>query len=281
MVWSEKSLTDGYGPGGLLVQPRAWLLGLEARKQLELRQHELETEAASITAAVRHWVFGVLFLLAGGGTLGSVVIPIRARRFRRREILRVRERIAGDLHDEVGSNLGGIQLLSDLALHKKSPIVELKTIQRVAAETVTAVRDIVWLLHARTAQRVCLADHLKETGGILLEAHEWSFEGDDERLNDVSDDQLRNLMLFYREALHNLVRHAQAKSVAIRLGVSNENLNLAITDDGCGIPEEVLNRPPTLRALKQRAERLHGSLDVCSSPGSGTTVTLSFPLQQR
>ncbi|RKX47762.1 MAG: hypothetical protein DRP64_00190 [Verrucomicrobia bacterium] len=280
LVWSENSLTDGYGPGGLLVQPRAWLLGLKARMLLEVQQYELESKTASITATVRHWVFGALILLAGGGTLGSVVLPMRARLLRRREVLRVRERIAGDLHDEVGSNLGSIQILSSLAQHQMPPCDELETIQRVAAETVAAVRDIVWFLRARTTQRICLADHLKEMGGILLESLEWSLNGDDEgHTIDISDDLLRNLMLFYREALHNIIQHAQAKSVAIRLDVTKETLSLAITDDGCGIPEETLNRPPTLRALKYRAERLHGRLDVCSSPDSGTTVMLSFPLQ--
>jgi len=280
LVWSEESLTDGHGPDGLLVQPRAWLLGFKARRLLEVQQYELDSKAAAITAAVRHWVFGALILLAGGGTLGSVVLPIRARLLRRREILRVRERIAGDLHDEVGSNLGSIQILSSLAQHQMPPCDELKDIQRVAAETVAAVRDIVWFLRARTTQRICLADHLKEMGGILLESLEWSLAGDDQgHTIDISDDLLRNLMLFYREALHNIIQHAQAKSVSIRLDVTKETLSLAITDDGCGISEEILSRSPTLRALKYRAERLRGRLDVCSSPGLGTTVTLSFPLQ--
>lgn len=278
LMWSEQALTDGLGPMGALAPTKAWLMGLGTRLQLETQAGKLHAELAAIAASVRHWVLGVLMVLGGCGIFLSVLFPIRFRSLRRREILRIRERIAGDLHDEVGSNLGCIQILSDLARQQIPESSELKTIRRVAAETVTAVRDIVWLLRSRTSDRIFIVQHLQETGGILLESMDWSFEADEDLAHcEVSDEQARNLLLFYREALHNLIRHAGARTVAIRLSRMEDQLALTISDDGCGIPPDRLNAPSALHALKHRAVKLDGWLEVKTNPGEGTILTLRFP----
>ncbi len=275
LMWSEQALTDGLGPMGALAPTKAWLMGLGTRLRLETQAEQLHAEMAAIAASVRHWVFGVLMVLGGCGIFLSVLFPIRFRSLRRREILRIRERIAGDLHDEVGSNLGGIQLFSDLARQQLPESTELAAVQELAAETVAAVRDIVWLLRPNEENRICLAEHLKETGAILLDALEWTFEVDDAlRYYAVADERARDLMLFFREALHNLLRHSQARTVAIRLSRQDGMLTLCISDDGCGMSPEVLERPSTLQALRHRAKRLCGRLEVVSKTGEGTTVTL-------
>lgn len=278
LFWSEDCLTDGFGPQGRLVNPVDWLLGLDKRLQMEKKKQALLAEAKSIVDTIRRSVFGIMLVLGGGGLFFSVILPVRYRLLRKRDVSRVRERIAGDLHDEVGSNLGCVQVLSDLVQQQSPTSRELKTIRRIAAETVTAVRDIVWLLRARADERVCIADHLKESGGILLESLEWTFEADASFAHyDVSDEKARNLMLFYREALHNVIRHAAARNVAIRMERIDSRVVLSISDDGCGIPPERLESPSMLHALKQRAKQLHGVLDVVSEPGKGTAVTLTFP----
>ena len=277
LVWSEASLTDGYGPQGMLVRPEEWFRGLNQRVKLETRKQALSVEAAAITASVRYGVFGLLAVLGGCGLVFSLIFPLRSRQLRKRDILRMRESIAGDLHDEVGSNLGGIQLFADLALRKLPESSELTSVKDLAAETVAAVRDIVWLLRPRASQRVGLVEHLKETSSILLGALEWTFQVDPELKNyDVSSDRAHNFMLFFREALHNL-RHANAQTVAIGLTREEHTIKLSIRDDGSGMAPETLQKPSVLRALRQRAERMQGKLDVWSNVGEGTRVTLTIP----
>jgi signal transduction histidine kinase len=280
--WNAASLSDGFGPDGLLVSRRAWLEKLDQRLKLEQRRYSLEREAAAIVDRWRRTGLWAFALLAGAGALVLIALPIRYRMREKRELARVRERIAGDLHDEVGSNLGSIQMFADLAESHAGPSKELKRIQRIAAETVSAVRDIVWLLRPQGDHRIGTAEHLRETGSIMLEALDWEFHANEAAWQtELSDEANRHLFLYYREALHNVLRHAGAGRVEIRADEEAGKFRLTIGDDGCGIPPEKLDRPSTLRALRQRVEALGADFKVDSGPGKGTRLELAIPLDRK
>jgi signal transduction histidine kinase len=216
------------------------------------------------------------------GAIAIIAVPVRYRIRANLELLKVRERIAGDLHDEVGSNLGSIQMLADLAEGRSGPSRELKRIQRIAAETVSAVRDIVWLLRPGGDHRIATVEHLRETTSIMLESPRWNFTANEEAWKiELPEETNRDLFLFFREALHNILRHAGAQQVDIRAEVSGRTFRLAIHDDGCGIPQEKLPHPATLSALRQRAKALGGTLTADSPPGAGTRLDLTIPLARR
>ncbi|MEI6536082.1 MAG: ATP-binding protein, partial [Verrucomicrobiaceae bacterium] len=71
---------------------------------------------------------------------------------------------------------------------------------------------------------------------------------------------------------------AKCRSIMIRTSLQNQIFTLEVSDDGCGISEEQLASPFCLRALKERAKRLGGTLQATSTPGQGTTITLAFPI---
>jgi len=213
---------------------------------------------------------------------GSLFDHRRYRLHANRELLKVRERIAGDLHDEVGSNLGSIQMFADLAEGRSGPSDELKRIQRIAAETVSAVRDIVWLLRPEGDHRIATVEHLRETSSIMLETLEWKFSADEEAWQvELPEEATRHLFLFFREALHNIIRHAKATQVEIRVEKTAGQFRLTISDDGVGIDPQKLERPATLRALRQRTEALGADLQVSSSPETGTRLALTVTLERR
>jgi len=278
--WRAASLTDRFGPEGRIVPERDWLMAFEKRRILERKRHELLGEAARIERAWRNGAMWGLIGLIGIGLGLLVWLPIRYRVRERRELERVRERIAGDLHDEVGSNLGSIQMFADLAEGRSGPSDELKRIQRIAAETVSAVRDIVWLLRPHGAHRIGTAEHLRETASIMLEPLQWQFLADEEAWQvELNDEASRNLFLYYREALHNLLRHSKAKQATIHVSVDTGSFLLRISDDGMGIPEAKLERASTLRALRQRAEALAANFTVDTSESAGTKLNLSVPIE--
>jgi signal transduction histidine kinase len=277
--WSAVSLSDGFGPDGRLVPQREWLGLLARRLALETRRYELQREAARIVAGWRRAGVAVFALLAGAGALVLVILPLRYRAREKRELGKVRERIAGDLHDEVGSNLGSIQMFADLAEGRAGPSDELKRIQRIAAETVSAVRDIVWLLRPGGDHRIGTVEHLRETSSIMLEPIKWDFTANEEAWQgELSDEQNRHLFLFFREALHNILRHASASEVAIRAEQDERSFRLVIEDNGCGISEKRMARKSTLRALRQRVEALEAEMEVRTAEGEGTRLALVIPL---
>ncbi|RYZ15359.1 MAG: hypothetical protein EOO70_07010, partial [Myxococcaceae bacterium] len=280
--WIASSLSDGFGPDGKLVSQRQWLLELDKRLGLEKRQYALQRESDAILSGWRRGVLWGVTALAACGAFVLVYFPIRYRVRAKRELIRVRERIAGDLHDEVGSNLGSIQMLADLAeghAGATGPTRELKRIQRIAAETVSAVRDIVWLLRPQGDHRIGTVEHLRETSSIMLEPLEWEFTANEVAWQcEMSDESNRHLFLFFREALHNLLRHAGAKKATIRVECDPSCFHLTVADDGCGIPPEKMERPSTLRALRQRVEALGAEFKVVTKPGEGTRLELGIPL---
>ncbi len=277
--WSNAALSDGFGPDGRLVTTREWLGALDRRLQLETRCHELRDEAEGVVASWRSaGRTGVAVLVVAGAFL-IIALPIRYRLHANHELLKVRERIAGDLHDEVGSNLGSIQMFADLAEGRTGPSDELKRIQRIAGETVSAVRDIVWLLRPQGDHRIGTVEHLRETTSIMLETIQWTFTASEEAWQlELHEDANRHLFLFFREALHNIMRHAQATTVVIRSEVSDHQFVLTLSDDGVGIHPDRLARPATLHALHQRAAALGALLEIHSEADAGTRLVLSVPL---
>ena len=280
--WTSAALSDGFGPDGRLVSNREWLTQLDLRLEIETRRHELRNEAASLIAGWRRAGLTFFALLGLAGGFAIIAVPIRYRIHANRELLKVRERIAGDLHDEVGSNLGSIQMFADLAESRSGPSEELKRIQRIAAETVSAVRDIVWLLRPGGDHRIATVEHLRETASIMLESLKWKFTANEAAWPmELPEESNRDLFLFFREALHNILRHAGASHVEIHAEASDSLFRLRIQDDGCGIPPEKIGRPATLRALRQRTEALGGELIVQNNPGTGTCLELIVTLTRR
>jgi signal transduction histidine kinase len=280
--WSGAALSDGFGPDGRLVSTREWMSRLDERLRLETRRHDLLAESERVIAGWRSAALIFFALLGLAGAFLLIVLPIRFRIHANRELVKVRERIAGDLHDEVGSNLGSIQMIADLAEGRSGPSAELKRIQRIAAETVSAVRDIVWLLRPEGEHRIATVEHLRETSSIMLETLEWKFSANEEAWKvELPEEETRHLFLYFREALHNIMRHAKAAKVGIRVERDDGVFRLVIEDDGVGIAAERMERPATLRALRQRAEALGAELRVDSRTGKGTSLELVVPLNRK
>lgn len=280
--WTLAALSDGCGPDGLLVSVREWLGLLDQRLRLETRRHVLEAEAKNLLSDWRRTRLSGLTILGLIGAILIIVLPIRYRIHAKRELTKVRERIAGDLHDEVGSNLGSIQMFADLAEGRSNPSAELKRIQRIAAETVSAVRDIVWLLRPQGDHRIGTVEHLRETSSIMLEALQWNFSANEKAWEfELPDEATRHLFLYFREALHNISRHAKSSKVDIRVETRADRFQLVIADDGVGIDPERLMRKATLRALRQRVQALDANLQVDTAPGEGTRLTLTIPLDSK
>jgi ligand-binding sensor domain-containing protein/signal transduction histidine kinase len=197
-----------------------------------------------------------------------------------RRLARVRLRIARDLHDEVGSNLGTIALLSEvLSKNHHNGAEEISELRRVATQTIDSLRDIVWFLDPAADNMAELALRMKETARTMLRGTTFTFVSSGEADAPKPSLELRrNLFPIFKEILHNISRHAHASRVAIALETTPRHLLLRVKDDGVGFDDQLVRPGNGLKNLRRRAADLNGNLQLESAPGQGTQVVVSAPI---
>jgi signal transduction histidine kinase/ligand-binding sensor domain-containing protein len=221
----------------------------------------------------------VWFKLAMGGLIvAGLLTAHRLRTGRLRALERLRHRIARDLHDDVGANLGSISLLTEVMEQHPQP-GDLARIRRTANETVDTLRDLVWIINPAHEHLSDLVARLRQIAAIMLENLSYRFEDDKLPASlKLSLELRRNLPPVFKEALHNILKHAHARQVNIRLACQDGKLLLEIQDDGVGFDSAVATPGNGLKNFRNRAAEMSARLTVQSRPGRGTTVRLIAPI---
>ncbi|HEU4628610.1 MAG TPA: two-component regulator propeller domain-containing protein [Gemmatimonadaceae bacterium] len=229
------------------------------------------------------WQTWWLRALAAAVLVALLAAAYRTRVARLLELERLRLRIASDLHDDVGSNLSSIALLSEMLQgHDRLDDLEQRQLQRInvaAEETIGALRDIIWLVDPKHDGLADLVVRMRTVAGDLMNGTAWAFEV----AAPVSPRPLgmafmRSVLLIYKEALHNVARHARARHVTIAIADECGRFVLRIEDDGVGFDERAVRAGQGLASMRRRAAQIHGRLDLASVPRRGTRVTLSAPM---
>jgi signal transduction histidine kinase len=276
------TLTDGFASMRQIIGVESWLSQLNERWRLEgeatalaplcaqmAQESELNATWGSAVA------LGLTFLI-------PVVIVERRRLISKNQLDQLRRRIASDLHDDIGSNLGSISLIArtakkDLIRHQgpEGVLEDLGEVESIARESSLAMRDIVWLLERRQDSIGDLVQRMRETAGRLLREIDYTIDCDSAKVSSkLTLDAKRHLFLFYKEAVHNVLKHSRAKHVKIRLSDEGERLMLEIRDDGIGLPVSGEARKGAVHKLEERARILDGQLFVESEPGMGMLLRL-------
>lgn len=219
--------------------------------------------------------FGLL--AAVGLTLAGLY---RLRQARRREIERLRLRIASDLHDDVGSSLWSITLLSRmLARHgelRPEDRQDVDEIHRIAVQTSNSIRDIIWLINPALDSLQDLWLRMKDAAGTMLRGIDCRFQCEGVDLaQKLSPDFRQNLFFLLKEALTNVAKHAQATEVEVRLEDHSGRWRFTIHDNGVGFDPAAPATGNGLRNLRERAAKMSAALEIQSRPGQGTTLTLT------
>jgi signal transduction histidine kinase len=222
-----------------------------------------------------------------GVVVGLTLLVFAGHRYRVARLLeseRVRTRIASDLHDDIGSSLSEIAILSEVARttagddpRVAAPLGRIATLSR---ESVDAMGDIVWAIDPHRDTPTHLAQRMRRLASDVLSARgiELRFEISDASQPRLGADVRREVFLIFKEALHNITRHAQATRVDIVLSIAQHRLELVVEDDGCGFDAARGRDGHGLRNMVRRAQGLGGTLTVTSGDGAGVRVALSVPL---
>lgn len=203
-----------------------------------------------------------------------------------RAVASERARIARDLHDDLGTALTGMALELDVAgrdAQKFPALVErLGRASQHTRHLAERMREVVWMVNPRCDNLRSLADFLEDQAALLLRAAGLKVRLDFplEIPELPMDANVRHqLALSVREAFTNLIRHAHASEANIRLALTAGVLSVHIRDNGRGFePQPHLEKEHGLINMNVRMAAIGGSFQCVSSPGNGTTVTLSVPL---
>lgn len=199
---------------------------------------------------------------------------------------RQRALIAMDLHDEIGSGLGSIGILSGVAASESVKDEQRRELARnivdTAAELGNALTDIVWSLRPDSATIEGLAYRLTQRASRLFPDGSPVFKTEfpeDFTGADLSLAARHNLLLIASEALHNAARHAGAHRVVLGISQAGRSWRLWISDDGRGMGNNGHSAEGPglgLISMRRRAEQIGAEISWSSYNGSGTTVTVVF-----
>jgi ligand-binding sensor domain-containing protein/two-component sensor histidine kinase len=233
------------------------------------------------------WWFPVLVITLVAITAGSV---IRGRFRRLLEIERIRSRIARDLHDDIGSGLTRMAVISDVARaqYSQGNVEEIREqvdtalnkISEFSRELHDTMSDVVWSIDPKHFNIESLVHRLRAFAFELCELKNitLSFKFEDSIIQlQVQPDTLRTLLLIFKEAITNIVRHAHARTVAVELMAEDKHIILTITDDGCGFIPGRTSMGNGLRNMTRRAAHEGGSVLIESAEGRGTTIKTRIP----
>ncbi len=256
-----------------------------------------EGHGMQLVVVPRFWERAAFQIAAGlallAGVAGTVWVWERSRSRRRLERLELqrtvdaeRQRIARDIHDDLGSGLTEIILLSDSLDETIQPTpADQKMVGEISARARSLTRamdEVVWAINPRNDTLEGFLTYLgKFTQDYLARAEvrcRWNVPAEVPDL-PLSAEMRHNLYLACKEALHNVVRHAHASEVSVRFDWTERGFTLAIEDDGQGFAaDRTPGRGNGLPNMRQRLKDLHGLCRVESTPDRGTRVVFSLPV---
>ncbi|HRN78958.1 MAG TPA: two-component regulator propeller domain-containing protein [Ferruginibacter sp.] len=194
---------------------------------------------------------------------------------------RLRSKIARDLHDEMGSVLTSINILSKVAMTKTNDIQTMESyldkIKSHSSDMMENMSDIVWAINPSNDSIDKLLSRMKEFAAELLEpagikANFITTEITDTTLLNL--EERKDLYLIFKEALHNAVKYSRATQIDIELLVSEQEIILRVTDNGVGFRMNPSFSGNGLRNMQTRADEISATLRIVPANGKGTMVEL-------
>ena len=247
-------------------------------KQVELvllnKERAIQALELNKQKLLRNYLFLVLILF-------SILSFFIYKNYSTRQKLKLqtlRNKIASDLHDDVGSTLSSISILSQLVHQQsKEAIPMLDTIGESSRKMLDAMADIVWTINPENDNFEKIILRMRSFAYEMLGAKKIDFEfiadehvGNTKLLMEVR----KNLYLVFKEAVNNMVKYSNAEKAFFSIKGDKQSLSMLIQDNGKGFDLDQANEGNGLKNMKKRAQEIGAKLLIDSFPGKGTTVQL-------
>lgn len=198
---------------------------------------------------------------------------------------RLRTKIARDLHDEMGSTLTSINIISKVAMEEKQEPEKLKQyfqkIKDHSGRMMESMSDMVWAINPVNDSFDNVLLRMKEFTAEMLEPARIQFAFTEEGSLDMVPlnlEQRKDIYMIFKEAVNNIVKYSEATAVSIAFNNMKEQLHMTITDNGKGFDHATVTPGNGLRNMASRAEEMGATLHIEAIPGSGTAIALILPL---
>lgn len=190
----------------------------------------------------------------------------------------LRNKIASDLHDEVGSTLSSIAIFSEVAQQQSKEVIPmLNTIGESSHKMLEAMADIVWTINPDNDNFEKIILRMRSFAFELLGAKKIDFDfKTDPSISELklNMEARKNLYLIFKEAINNMVKYSEANRASFSITGSQNNLTMIIRDNGKGFDTEKLTNGNGIKNMKKRAIEIGAKLLIESEPGTGTTLQL-------
>jgi len=234
------------------------------------------------------WWFLTLLVLAVLGVIMGI------QRYRVNELLKrqeIRNRIAQDLHDNVGSTLSSISVYSQVARirneeHQDSQLNDLLgKISVTSNDMISDMNDIVWAINPRNDSMEKIVQRMESYARPLLATRniQLSLHYDQAILQlNMQMEKRKNIYLIFKEAINNAFKYSGCTLIRVDLRLHRKRLEMKISDDGIGfdLNQEDGSQKLTLSGngldnIRSRAKEMEGEVHIESKPGQGTHITLT------
>ena len=196
-----------------------------------------------------------------------------------------RLRIAQDIHDDLGARVTQISLLSAMAQDNpdfsEKARSEFSQVSQMSRDLVGALYETVWAVNPENDNLDAMGNYICQMVALLCEKSRLRcrfYVSDLPKHPQISSQTRHNFSMVVKEAVHNVIKHARASEVVIRMELVENTLHISVSDDGCGFRTSEQTSGNGLINMKRRLESIGGSCLIESDPGKGTTIHLRLML---
>jgi two-component system, NarL family, sensor histidine kinase UhpB len=257
------------------------------KKEQEIALLKKEQELQALTISRQRSNITVIIIALISVVIISLLLINRYRIMNRTnrllEMERMRNTIARDLHDDLGSTLSSINILSRLALTENNGHAQ-NYFQRIhdhSSKMMESMSDIVWSINPKHDSLEQVLIKIKEFAAEILEPKNisYAFTGIDAIKNiTLNVAQRKNIFLIFKEAINNAAKYSEGTRVDFQVAIHENSIQFSICDNGKGFAEDHVKSGNGLRNMETRAQDMSGKLKRVAAPGKGTSITLEVPI---
>lgn len=240
------------------------------------QEKQREIQAATAELQNRYRIYAVIALLI----IASIAAGVFIRNQRIKHVQKIRNSIADDLHDDIGSTLSSISIMSELAKAKSGEAMPLLTSIGESTSTIQEnMSDIVWAIKAGNDRFENVLQRMNQFASGILDSKNIALDFvSDESLaaSKLTMEQRKNFYLFFKEVINNAAKHSGAEKVCVRVAKEDRDIQMFISDNGRGFDTTKIFNGNGMTSLKKRVAELNAQFNLTSLVNEGTTVQLRF-----